>query len=49
MGHFSVGHQWNRVAMDILDMSVSTPKGNHYVLVIVDCFFAMNGVLSIAQ
>ena len=38
MGHVSVGHRWDRVAMDILDMSVSTPKGNRYVLVIVDCF-----------
>ena len=33
-----MGHRWKRVAMDILDMSVSTPKGNRYVLVIVDCF-----------
>ena len=24
--------------MDLLDMSVTTPKGNRYVLVIVDCF-----------
>ena len=24
--------------MDILDMSVTTDKGNRYVLVIVDCF-----------
>ena len=38
MGHISVGHRWDRVAMDILDMSVSTPKGNRYVLVIVACF-----------
>ena len=28
MGHVSVGHHWDRVAMDILDMSVTTPKGN---------------------
>ena len=27
-----------RVAMNILDMSVTTPKGNQYVLVIVDYF-----------
>ena len=38
MGHFSVGHHWDRVDMDILDMSVTTPKGNQYVLVMVDCF-----------
>ena len=38
MGHVEVGHRWDRVAMDILDMSVTTPKGNRYVLVMVDCF-----------
>ena len=37
MGHVEVGHRWDRVAMDILDMSVTTPKHNRYVLVIVDC------------
>ena len=26
MGHVSVGHRWDLVAMDILDMSVTTPK-----------------------
>ena len=31
MGHVAVGHRWDRVAMDILDMSVTTPKGNCYV------------------
>ena len=35
---FFGGHRWDRVAMDILDMSVPTEKGNRYVLVIVDCF-----------
>ena len=38
MGHDSVGHRWDRVSMDILDMSVTTPKGNRHVLVMVDCF-----------
>ena len=38
MGHVFVGHRWDRVTMDILDMSVTTEKGNRYVLVIVDCF-----------
>ena len=38
MGHVLVGHRWDRMAMDILDMSVTTTKGNRYVLVIVDCF-----------
>ena len=38
MGHVSVGDCWDRVIMYILDMSVTTPKGNRYVLVMVDCF-----------
>ena len=38
MGHVDVGHRWDQVAMDLLDMSVTTPKGNRYVLVMVDCF-----------
>ena len=38
MGHVEVGQRWDRVAMDILDMSVTTPKVNRYVLVMVDCF-----------
>ena len=39
MGHVDVGHRWDRVAMDLLDMTVTTPKDNRYVLVMVDCFF----------
>ena len=42
MGHVFVGHRRDRVAMDILDMSVTTEKGNRYVLVIVDFFLAMD-------
>ena len=38
MGHVNVGHRWERVAMDLLDMSVTTARGNRYVLVMVDCF-----------
>ena len=38
MGHVNVGHRWERVAMDSLDMSVTTSRGNRYVLVMVDCF-----------
>ena len=49
MGHVDVlGHRWDRVAMDLLDMSVTTPKGNRYVLVMVDCFFSMDGSLPAA-
>ena len=33
MGHVAVGHQWDRVVMDLLDMSVTSAKGNRYVLV----------------
>ena len=28
MGHVDVGQRWDRVAMDLLDMSVTTAKGN---------------------
>ena len=39
MGHVNVGHRWLlRVAMDLLYMSVTTTRGNRYVLVMVDCF-----------
>ena len=38
MGHVAVGHRWDRVAMDLLDLSVTSAKGNLYVLVMVDCF-----------
>ena len=38
MGHVEVGHRCERVAMDMLDMSVTTARGNRYVLVMVDCF-----------
>ena len=37
MGHVEVGHRWERVAMDLLDMSVTTARGNRYVLV-MECF-----------
>ena len=38
MGHVAVGRRWERVAMDLLDMSITLAKGNRYVLVMVDCF-----------
>ena len=38
MGHVTVGCRWQRVAMDLLDMSITSAKGNRYVLVMVDCF-----------
>ena len=33
MGHVAVGRRWDRVAMNLLDMSVASAKGNRYVLV----------------
>ena len=36
MGYVDVGHRWDRVAMDLLDMSLTMAKGNRYVLVMVD-------------
>ena len=38
MGHVTVGRRWEGVAMDFLDMSITSAKGNRYVLVMVDCF-----------
>ena len=49
MGHVAVGHRWDRVAMDLWDMSVTTAKGNRYVLVMVDCFFQMDGGVPVAR
>ena len=37
MGHVAVGRRWDRVAMDLLDLSITSAKGNRYVLVMVDC------------
>ena len=30
MGHVTVGRRWERVAMDLLDMSITSAKGNRY-------------------
>ena len=38
MGHVAVGHRWDGVAMDLLDLLVTSGKGNRYVFVMVDCF-----------
>ena len=38
MGHVGVVRRWERVAMDLLDLSITSAKGNRYVLVMVDCF-----------
>ena len=48
MGHVAVGHRWDRVVMDLLDMSVTSAKGNRYVLVMVVMFLQMDGGLSVA-
>ena len=44
MGHVNVGHRWERVAMDLLDMSVTTSRGYRYVFVMVDCFTMDRGI-----
>ena len=31
MGHVAVGRRWERVAMDLLDMSITSAKANRYV------------------
>ena len=38
MGHVAVGRRWERVTMDLLDLSITSAKRNRYVLVMVDCF-----------
>ncbi len=38
MGHLDVGDQMERVAMDILEPDTITARGNHYILVFVECF-----------
>ena len=37
-GLVAVGRRWDRVAMVLLDLSITSVKGNRYVLVMVDCF-----------
>ena len=37
-GSYGPCGRWERVAMDLLDMSITSAKGNRYVLVMVDCF-----------
>ena len=32
LGHVAVGRRWERVTMDLLDMSITSAKGNRYVL-----------------
>ena len=49
-GLLSVGHQWDRVVMDILDMSVTTEKGNRYAdadafVQLIICLFVIPAVI----
>ena len=48
MGHVAVGRRWERVAMDWLDLSITSAKGNRYVLVIGGLFLLLDGGLSVA-
>ena len=34
----ALGHRWDRIAMDILDVCDPTPDGYRYILVIADYF-----------
>ena len=38
MGHVSVSGKFERVAMDLLDVSVFSAKGHKYILVVCDYF-----------
>ena len=49
MGHVAVGCRWERVAMDLLDLSITSAKGNRYVLVMVDCFSCWTEVCSLSD
>ena len=49
MGHVAVGRHWERVAMDLLDMSVTSAKENRYVLVMVDCFSRWTGACHLSD
>ena len=45
MGHVDVGHRWDRVAMDILDMSSYNPEGKSLCSGDGGLFFSMDGGL----
>ena len=38
MGHVSVSSKWERVAMDVLDITTVSDRGNRYILVVADYF-----------
>ena len=38
MGHVPVSSKWERVAMDILDITTVSDRGNRYSLVVADYF-----------
>ena len=38
LGNIPIGHRWDRIALDILDMCAPTPDGYRYILVIADYF-----------
>ena len=48
MGHVDVGHRWDRVAMDILDMSVTTPERQSICTGNGGLFLSMDGGLPAA-
>ena len=38
LGNIQIGHRWDRITMDILDVCNPTPDGYQYILVIADYF-----------
>ena len=48
MGHVDVGHRWDRVAMDLLDMSVTTPERQPVRPGYGGLFFSVDGSLPVA-
>ena len=38
MGHVPTSRKWERVAMDILDITTISDRGNRYILVVADYF-----------
>ena len=43
MGHVPVSGRFERVAMDLLDVSVISAKGYKYILVVCDLFHQIHG------
>ena len=49
MGHVEVGHRWERVAMDLLDMSVTNNTGEQICSRYGGLFLQVDGGMSITR